>query len=181
MSILSVYHVSSPELPNKVLTHFDDIASTLAEQGIGFERLPAASPVVAGVGPDEVISAYREQIDRLMAERGHVAAEVLSVDGYHPQKDQLRAGFLDEHQHGSDEVRFFVAGRGLYSLHIGDFVYAVLCEKNDLISVPLGTRQWFDIGENPRVVAIRLFSKPNGQPAKPTGEQIASQFPRLED
>lgn len=25
MSSLSVYHVSSPDLPNKVLTHFDDI------------------------------------------------------------------------------------------------------------------------------------------------------------
>ena len=27
MSSLSVYHVSSPEIPNKVLTHFEDIAS----------------------------------------------------------------------------------------------------------------------------------------------------------
>ena len=34
MSSLSVYPVSSPELPNKVLAHFDDIASTLAEQGV---------------------------------------------------------------------------------------------------------------------------------------------------
>lgn len=35
MSSLSVYHVSSPDLPNKVLTHFDDITATLAEQGSG--------------------------------------------------------------------------------------------------------------------------------------------------
>ena len=37
MSSLSVYHVSSPDLPNKVLTHFEDIASTLAEQGVRFD------------------------------------------------------------------------------------------------------------------------------------------------
>jgi len=43
MSSLSVYHVSSPDLPNKVLTHFDDIAATLAEQGIRFDRWQAAT------------------------------------------------------------------------------------------------------------------------------------------
>ena len=26
MSSLSVYHVSSPEIPNKVLTHFEDLS-----------------------------------------------------------------------------------------------------------------------------------------------------------
>ena len=41
MSSLSVYHVSSPEIPNKVLTHFEDIASTLAEQGV---QLTVSSP-----------------------------------------------------------------------------------------------------------------------------------------
>ncbi|MDP2147376.1 MAG: acireductone dioxygenase, partial [Pseudomonas sp.] len=29
MSILCVYHLSTPDTPNKVLTHADDIASTL--------------------------------------------------------------------------------------------------------------------------------------------------------
>ena len=45
MSSLSVYHVSSPDLPNKVLTHVDDIASTLAEQGVRFDRWQAAAPI----------------------------------------------------------------------------------------------------------------------------------------
>lgn len=180
MSLLFVYHVSSPELPNKVLTHFEDIASTLAEQGITFERYPATIPIEAGAGPEEVIRAYGQQIDKWMTERGHVAAAVLSVGG-HAQQDPLRAEFLDEHQHGADELRFCAAGRGLYSLHIGDFVYAVLCEKNDLISIPAGTRQWFDIGEQPRLVAIRLFAQTDGQTAKATGEGIARQFPGLDD
>ncbi|TDV71940.1 acireductone dioxygenase [Pseudomonas sp. LP_7_YM] len=181
MSILYVYPVASPELPSKVLTHFEDIASTLAEQGIGFERLPAASPIVAGAGQDDVIGAYRQQIDKLMTRHGHVAADVISVDGHNPEQNSLVAGFLDEHRHDAHESRFFVAGRGLYSLRIGDFVYAVLCEKNDLIFVPAQTRRWFDVGENPRVVAIRLFSHSSGQVAKATGEQIASRFARMDD
>ena len=181
MSSLSVYHVSSPDLPNKVLTHFDDIAATLAEQGIRFEHWPATTRIVPGASQQEVIDAYREQIDRLMTEQGYLSVDVISLNRDHPQKAELRASFLDEHRHGEDEVRFFVAGRGLFSLHIDDYVYAVLCERNDLISLPAGTAHWFDMGEEPNLVAIRLFNNPQGWVANPTGDPIASQFPRLED
>lgn len=181
MSSLTVYHQSSPDVPNKVLTHVEDIAATLGEVGVRFERWQASAPIQPGASQDEVIAAYRAQIDQLKAERGYVTVDVISLDRKHPQKDELRARFLDEHQHGEDEVRFFVAGRGLFSLHIGDYVYAVLCEKNDLISVPAGTRHWFDMGEFPHFVAIRLFSSPEGWVASFTGDDIASRFPRLED
>lgn len=181
MSYLSVYHESSPEQPGKVLTHVEDIASTLAEVGVRFERWQAAAPVAPGASPDEVIGAYRHEIDKLMQERGYVTVDVISLDRDHPQKAELRAKFLEEHRHAEDEVRFFVAGRGLFTLHIGEFVYSVLCEKNDLISVPAGTPHWFDMGENPHFVAIRLFNNPEGWVAQFTGEDIAGRFPRLED
>ncbi len=181
MSSLSVYHESSPEQPYKVLTHLEDIVSTLAEQGVGFDRWQAATPIAPGASQDEVIAAYQEQIDRLMTERGYITVDVISLNSDHPQKAELRAKFLDEHRHAEDEVRFFVAGRGLFTLHIDDYVYAVLCEKNDLISVPAGTRHWFDMGENPHFVAIRLFNNPEGWVANFTGETIASRFPRLDD
>lgn len=181
MSMLSVYQDSHPEQPLKVLTHGEDIAATLAEVGVRFERWEASAPVAAGASPEAVIAAYRPQIDRLMNERGYVTVDVISLDSSHPQKAELRAKFLDEHRHAEDEVRFFVAGRGLFTLHIGGCVFAVLCEKNDLISVPAGTPHWFDMGENPHFVAIRLFNNAEGWVAQFTGESIASCFPRLED
>ncbi|MGY4532557.1 1,2-dihydroxy-3-keto-5-methylthiopentene dioxygenase [Pseudomonas sp. TE3786] len=181
MSSLSVFSVSTPEIPNKVLNHLEDITSTLAAVGVRFERWQAVAPIAPGASQDEVIAAYQPQIDKLMAERGYVTVDVVSLSADHPQKAELRAKFLDEHRHGEDEVRFFVAGRGLFTLHIDDYVYAVLCEKNDLISVPAGTRHWFDMGEHPHFIAIRLFNNPEGWVANFTGEDIASQFPRLED
>ncbi|WP_095059108.1 acireductone dioxygenase [Pseudomonas sp. Irchel s3f7] len=181
MSSLSVYHVSSPEIPNKVLTHFEDIASTLAEQGVRFDRWQAAAKLQPGASQEEVIAAYQTQVDQLMSERGYITVDVISLNSDHPQKVELRAKFLNEHRHGEDEVRFFVAGRGLFTLHIDDYVYAVLCEKNDLISVPAGTKHWFDMGEHPHFIAIRLFNNPEGWVANFTGEDIANQFPRLED
>ncbi|SFP57520.1 1,2-dihydroxy-3-keto-5-methylthiopentene dioxygenase [Geopseudomonas sagittaria] len=181
MSRLSVYHESTPQLPNKVLTHAEDIAATLAEVGVRFERWQASAPIAPGASQEEVIAAYRHEIDKLMNEQGYVTVDVISLDRSHPQKAELRAKFLDEHTHGEDEVRFFVAGRGLFTLHVGDQVYAVLCEKNDLISVPAGTRHWFDMGEEPHFVAIRLFNNPEGWVAKFTGDSIAKTFPPLED
>ncbi|MCQ4324589.1 acireductone dioxygenase [Stutzerimonas stutzeri] len=181
MSVLSVYHENSPEQPLKVLTHIEDIAATLGEVGVQLERWEASAPIAAGAGQEEVLAAYRPQIDKLMSERGYVTVDVISLTDDHPQKAELRAKFLDEHRHAEDEVRFFVAGRGLFTLHIEDMVYAVLCEKNDLISVPAGTRHWFDMGENPHFVAIRLFNNPEGWVAQFTGDDIASRFPCLED
>ncbi|MBW3503191.1 MULTISPECIES: acireductone dioxygenase [unclassified Pseudomonas] len=181
MSSLSVYHVSSPELPNKVLTHFEDIVSTLAEQGVVFDRLPTTTPIRPGASQDEVVQACREPIDRLMSEHGCASLDVVSVSSEHPQKAELRARFLDEHRHGADEMRLFVAGRGLVSLHIGDYLYAVLCERSDLLSVPAGMAQWFDMGEHPHLVAIRMFGNAQGMVAHPTGADIASHFPGLDD
>ncbi|KAF1030334.1 MAG: Acireductone dioxygenase [Pseudomonas sp.] len=181
MSYVAVYHVSTPDTPNKVLTHVDDIAAVLAEQGVGFDRCQAVTRIEPGASQAEVIAAYQEQIDTLMTERGYVTVDVISLNSGHPQKAELSARFLDEHRHGADEVRFFVAGRGLFSLHIGEYVYSVLCEKNDLLSVPAGTPHWFDMGENPHLVAIRLFNSPEGGVASFTGDDIANQFPRLED
>lgn len=181
MSVLSVYHETRPDQPLKVLTHAEDIAATLSEVGVQLERWEANAPIAAGASQEEVIAAYRPQIDKLMAERGYVTVDVISLTRDHPQKDELRAKFLDEHRHAEDEVRFFVAGRALFSLHIEDMVYAVLCEKNDLITVPAGTRHWFDMGEEPHFVAIRLFNNPEGWVAEFTGESIADQFPRLDD
>ena len=66
-------------------------------------------------------------------------------------------------------------------MHIADRVYSVLCEKGDLISVPAGTKHWFDMGPNPEFTAIRLFNNPEGWVANFTGDDIAGRFPMLDN
>lgn len=180
MSILSVYQDTAHEQPLKVLTHLEDIAPTLAEVGVRLERREASGLISAGASPQDVMTAYRPYIDRLRQERGHAVFEVISVSSDHPEETEKRARILEEHQHGEDEMLFVVAGRGLLNLHIADKVFALLCEKSDLISLPAGTRQWFDMGEDPRLVAIRLFNNPAGRITERTGDDIASRFPRLD-
>src|SRR5690606_1610459 len=71
MSILSVYHQSTPEQPFKVLTHHEDIAVTLAEAGVHLERWQASSVIAPNASDEALIAAYQSQIDRLMNERGY--------------------------------------------------------------------------------------------------------------
>ncbi|KEX92971.1 Acireductone dioxygenase [compost metagenome] len=180
MSSLSVYHVSSPDVPNKVLTHFEDIASTLAEQGVRFDHWQATAKIRPGASHEDVISACQAPIDTLMTQHGLRAIDVISLDRDHPQKESIRASFFAEHRQDETEVMLFSAGSALLSVYIDDYVYEVLCEKGDLIVLPAGTRQWLDIGEQPYVVAIRLSSS---QPwvAHFTDVDNAGRFPRMDD
>ncbi|MEO8670269.1 MAG: acireductone dioxygenase [Tahibacter sp.] len=155
------------------------IARELGAVGVRFERWSATQDVRPGDSPEQVIAAYRADIDRLMQDKGYQAVDVISLHPQHPDRATLRQKFLNEHTHAEDEVRFFVAGRGLFTLHISDKVYEVLCEQGDLIGVPDNTRHWFDMSEEPSFVAIRLFTNSAGWVANFTGEDIALRFPRL--
>ena len=156
------------------------IAQELSALGVVFEQWQASQPVQAGDSPDAIMTAYREDIDRLVHQYGFNSVDVVSIAPDNPQREQMRAKFLEEHTHSEGEVRFFVDGSGLFSLHVGDRVYEVLCEKGDLISVPDNTTHWFDMGPEPEFVAIRFFTNPDGWIGHFTGSDIAQRFPRHE-
>jgi 1,2-dihydroxy-3-keto-5-methylthiopentene dioxygenase len=156
-----------------------EIANALKAVGVRFEQWEASRAIVPGASQDEVIAAYQSDIDRLMREEGYKTVDVISLTPDHPDRATLRQKFLSEHTHCEDEVRFFVAGSGQFTLHIQGKVYDVLCEQGDLIGVPDGTRHWFDMSESPHFVAIRLFNNPAGWVAEFTGDDIALRFPRM--
>ena len=181
MSRLRVYDQRDPARPIATQSDHAKIAEALGRVGVRFERWAANKPVAPGASQDEVIAAYADDIARLKQEQGYQAVDVISLAADHPQKHALRQKFLSEHTHSEDEVRFFVAGQGQFTLHIGERIYDVLCEAGDLIGVPDGTRHWFDMGPNPNFIAIRLFTNPEGWVANFTGDGIAERFPRLQN
>jgi 1,2-dihydroxy-3-keto-5-methylthiopentene dioxygenase len=179
MSRLRVFHDTNGSEPVKVTSKHAEIAAELGAAGVRFEQWQANKPIAPGASQDEVIAAYHDDIERLKREEGYQAVDVVSLNPDNPDRAAFRAKFLNEHTHAEDEVRFFVAGRGLFTLHIGENVYEVLCERGDLIGVPDGTRHWFDMSESPYFVAIRLFTNPAGWVAEFTGSDIAERFARL--
>ncbi|MDH4257041.1 MAG: cupin domain-containing protein [Gammaproteobacteria bacterium] len=181
MSELRIFSDDDSGKPRISTSDRGRIADLLAARGVRFEQWDAGAAIRAGDPQDKVIAAYREDIDRLMADEGYQTVDVVSMAPDHPDKKAFRQKFLAEHTHSDDEVRFFVDGHGLFSLHLDNEVYEVLCEKGDLISVPANTRHWFDMGPNPRFVAIRLFNNPEGWVANFTGADIAERFNRLDN
>ncbi|EPC03011.1 hypothetical protein L861_22125 [Litchfieldella anticariensis FP35 = DSM 16096] len=184
MSFLHIYHESYrvSDAGEALLTTHDGerIAQELAEQGIRFERWTTDAELAPGADQDTVLAAYADDVARLKAESGFATADVIGLTPDHPDKNALRAKFLDEHRHSEDEVRFFVRGEGIFYLHLGEKVYVVGCASGDLMSVPAGTPHWFDMGPKPDFTAIRLFTNTEGWVANFTGESIASRFPRFE-
>jgi len=181
MSHLTLY--DEADATNELLSTDDlaEISAQLNAAGIRIERWQTDAELADNADNEAIIAAYQADIDRLVSERGYQTYDVVSMNPDHPDKAEFRKKFLDEHTHGEDEVRFFVRGHGLFVIHAGGKVYSMLCEKDDLISVPANTKHWFDMGPNPTFTAIRLFNNPEGWVAKFSGDDIASRFPLLEN
>ena len=180
MSRLRIFSDADPVTPDFVSTDHASIADQLARIGVRFEQWDAMHPLEPGASSEAVMAAYKADIDRLVEENGFRSIDVVSIAPDHPQRDAMRSKFLDEHYHKEDEVRFFVAGSGLFTLHVGDRVYEIRCEQGDLIGVPDGTTHWFDMGPEPYFVAIRFFTEPDGWVGHFTGTDLAQKFPRYE-
>lgn len=180
MTQLTIYQENAPQNPLWQSTDAEKIAKALEEVGIHFERWQANKSIADNASNEEIIAAYQTEIERLINQTGYQTYDVISMYPEHPQKEQLRQKFLAEHIHSDDEIRFFNRGKGMFTLHIEDRIYEVICEQNDLINVPAGTRHWFDMGENPSFTCIRLFDNPEGWVANFTGSTIAENFSRLD-
>lgn len=177
MSRVTIYPDHDAGRPLLDTTDGVAIAAALQPIGVRFERWSATKELPAQIDDAAVLEAYRADIERLKRECGYQSVDVLRCLPDNPKRTELRLKFLDEHTHDDDEVRFFVEGAGVFYLRAAGKVHMTLCERGDLISVPAGTRHWFDMGPAPHFTAIRLFTTPAGWVAKLTGEPIARQFP----
>jgi len=181
MTRLTVYPEGDPAARDLDTSEEQRIAAALQTIGVRFERWRAAQPLPPDADDTAVMQAYRADIERLRAERGYRAVDVVRCLPDNPARQEMRGKFLDEHVHDDDEVRFFVEGAGAFYLRAAGKVHVLLCGRGDLLSVPAGTRHWFDMGPAPYFTAIRLFTTPAGWVARFTGDKIAQRFPAFEN
>ena len=180
MSRLRIFDDHAPDTARLSTSDRTEMAAELGKIGVLLEQWQANQPIVPGDPPETILAAYKADIDRLVAANGFKSVDVVSIAPGNPDRATIRTKFLDEHFHKEDEVRFFVAGSGLFTLHVDGKVYEVLCETGDLIAVPDSMTHWFDMGPEPSFVAIRFFTEPDGWVGHFTGTDIAQKFPRYE-
>jgi 1,2-dihydroxy-3-keto-5-methylthiopentene dioxygenase len=182
MSWLRIFseHSHATATPLLETSDGDLIAQTLQTVGASFERWPTVD-LPADVNESAILETYAKDIQRLQHHEGYQSVDVVVMTPEHPDRVALRQKFLSEHTHAEDEVRFFVEGSGLFSMHANGQVFVLLCERGDLIRVPARMRHWFDMGETPFFTAVRLFTNPDGWVAEFTGDAIAEGFPKYPD
>jgi len=110
---------------------------------------------------------------------GYQTADVIDVSPETPGLDGMLAKFDREHTHSEDEVRFILAGRGIFFLHIGGKVLSVEVHPGDLLRVPRGTTHWFTLCADRRIRAIRWFQETTGWTPAYTGSGVDSGFAPL--
>ncbi len=142
-----------------------EIRRFLDARGILYDRWCLEREVPKSASSAEVLAAFGPWLDPFMRTGGYRAVDVIAVSSQTPNLPAIRDKFLREHTHSEDEVRMFVEGEGLFWFHLErpeDEVFSLLCQQGDLISVPANTKHWFDLGDNPDVRAIRIFTDQAG-------------------
>ena len=185
MTLLTVWADTDADTALLQSTDAAEISEALKPLGVSYANWPLRD-VAADAGQDAVLAAYADEVERIKVAEGFIKVDVV---GLHPSDDPswpetaagARAKFLNEHKHDDDEVRFFVAGAGVFYLHVDGKVFAVLCEAGDLLSVPAGTTHWFDMGTQPSFTAIRFFHDEDGWIGDFTGSTISQQFASFDD
>lgn len=158
------------EYRGETLTDCGEIKVVLNRFNIPFESwgvrpLPDASP-------NGVLETYREDVARLKSERGYVTEDIIALDPQTPNLDTLLTKFIDEHHHTDDEVRFVVAGEGVFEINItANERVKIIAQPGDLIVVPAWRRHLFYLTDKKTIRCIRLFKDQTGWTAHYPYEQ----------
>ena len=162
---------------NRTLNDTQEITSLLASHGIDYERWRLEHPVPHNAPAEEILHAYANEIEQLKQRGGYVTADVIDVDPNTTGLDAMLAKFNREHWHDEDEVRFIIAGHGLFHIHTtGGPVLGIEVEAGDLIRVPRGTLHWFNLCTDRRIRAIRLFQDTAGWTPHYTESRVDENF-----
>ena len=162
---------------DRTLTDEQEIATYLAACGIDYERWQPEHVVAEDTPAEAILQAYAKEIEKLKARGGYVTADVIDVGPETEGLDEMLAKFNREHWHDEDEVRFIIAGHGLFHIRAeSGSVIAVEVAAGDLIRVPRGTWHWFNLCDDRRIRAIRLFQDVAGWTPRYTGSGVDKKF-----
>ena len=154
--------ISVPD-QNREISDVNEMSDFLKPFGIWYEKWDVEGRIGADATNEEILDAYKPEIERLKSQCGFVTADVINVTPETPGLDEMLAKFDKEHTHSEDEVRFTVKGSGVFHIHPENGpVFSITVESGDLVNVPQGTKHWFNLCDTKTIRCIRLFEDVSG-------------------
>ncbi|MFF4489524.1 cupin [Streptomyces sp. NPDC001544] len=162
------------------------IAEVLAPLGVRFESWETGR-VDRDASDAALIDAYRPEIEAFNSDGRNRKAETITVRLDETNQEWVedvlasREKYFNEHTHSEDEIWFFADGGACFYIRAEGKVHILVAGDGNLLSLPAGTRHWFDMGLRPDYRAIRLYLTSEGFDGQFTGNKIANGFPYVED
>ncbi|TQR20077.1 1,2-dihydroxy-3-keto-5-methylthiopentene dioxygenase [Psychrobacillus vulpis] len=156
---------------NEIIEVQNEVAAFLEKQEVIYEHWDIEKlPVhlrekfdLSDEEKDEILQAFKEEIDNISNRRGYKASDVISLSDSNPNLDELLKNFERKHLHTDDEVRYIVSGHGVFIIQGKDErFFEVHLTPGDLISVPENITHYFTLAEDRKVVAVRIFVTAEG-------------------
>ncbi len=131
------------------------------EKNITVEELRSHGVTYERFETDEAV--YKAPLEQIMRERGYVTMDQVKMWPEMPNFDALNQKFLGEHLHTDDEVRFVLAGAGVFEIRsLEDKWMKITVEPCDFILVPANRFHRFYLTSAKNIHCVRLFKDSSG-------------------
>jgi 1,2-dihydroxy-3-keto-5-methylthiopentene dioxygenase len=164
-------------------THLSDIARELAPLNVQLNRWPIgdnpeihsllAQDALSDEEKEQVLQALDGYFGELKASAGYQSRDLIVLHPEIPNLDTLLSKFDSCHYHADAEVRYIVAGEGIFGFVRPDGSQVELTiQPEEYINVPENTEHWFYLTPSRRIKAVRYFTTMEGWVPEYTGKEI---------
>jgi 1,2-dihydroxy-3-keto-5-methylthiopentene dioxygenase len=131
------------------------------QQAVGPEELAGRGVLSWSVPSDE--TARAALLAKIKREHGYVDEDFIELGPATPNLEAICAKFDKEHYHTEDEVRFVVAGDGVFDVRdASDQWVRIEVGEGDMIVIPARTYHRFYLTERKQIRCMRLFANHDG-------------------
>jgi len=168
-------------------TQLSDIAPELAPLNIQLNRWPAgenpeirsllAKDSLGDTEKEQVLQALDGYFQELKETAGYQSRDLIVLHPDIPNLDTLLSKFDKCHIHAEDEVRYIVAGEGIFGFVRPDGSQVeVTVQPEEFINVPANTQHWFYLTAARKIKAVRYFTNTEGWTPQYTDTEIRSRL-----
>lgn len=163
-------------------TQLGDIARELAPLNVQLNRWPVgdnpeihrllAKDALSDEEKEQVLQGLDSYFEELKASAGYQSRDLIVLHPEVPNLNALLSKFDPCHYHTDAEVRYIVAGEGIFGFVRPDGSQVELTvQAQEYINVPENTEHWFYLTPSQRIKAVRYFTTTEGWLPEYTGTE----------